>query len=291
MESFTGVDSPRSGTIIEGVGDEIVHSVFGVFIVIAIPLTIAFLNRNQTGSRVIHPDNVQRVFEARQRLGVDSETVSDRQQEQQQQQQQQGQHQHDEQLQNGNAQTPPIRRRYNLDPTCPVCLAELAYATETNCGHVFCGNCLITYWRHGNWLGSIRCPVCRQQVTLLLPCFREVDQTTDDAQQVINEINEYNRRFSGEPRPLMDYVRDLPTLFRHAMREFFTLSGLVWMFRLRIIICFFAALLYFISPLDIIPEAVFGILGFLDDLFILLLLAIYVTIIYRGFIAARAGVA
>ena len=45
MESFTGVDSPRSGTIIEGVGDEIVHSVFGVFIVIAIPLTIAFLNR------------------------------------------------------------------------------------------------------------------------------------------------------------------------------------------------------------------------------------------------------
>ena len=89
----------------------------------------------------------------------------------------------------------------------------------------------------------------------------------------------------------MDYVRDLPTLFRHAMREFFTLSGLVWMFRLRIIICFFAALLYFISPLDIIPEAVFGILGFLDDLFILLLLAIYVTIIYRGFIAARAGVA
>ena len=93
--------------------------------------------RNQTGSRVIHPDNVQRVFEARQRLGVDSETVSDRQQEQQHQQQQQDQHQHDEQ--NGNAQTPPIRRRYNFDPTCPVCLAELAYATETNCGHVFCG--------------------------------------------------------------------------------------------------------------------------------------------------------
>ena len=85
----------------------------------------------------------------------------------------------------------------------------------------------------------------------------------------------------------MDILHDLPTLFRHAMREFFSFSGLVWMFRLRIILCFFAAFIYFISPLDIIPEAVFGILGFMDDIFVLLLLAIYVTIIYRGIIANR----
>lgn len=61
------------------------------------------------------------------------------------------------------------------------------------------------------------------------------------------------------------------------------------MFRVRVIICFFAALLYFISPLDIIPEAAFGILGFLDDLFIILLLAIYVSIIYRQIVEARAA--
>ena len=85
----------------------------------------------------------------------------------------------------------------------------------------------------------------------------------------------------------MDIIRDLPTLFRHAMREFFSLSGLVWMFRIRIILCFFVAIIYFISPLDIIPEAVFGLLGFLDDVFVMLLLAIYVTIIYRSFIANR----
>jgi RING finger protein 170 len=87
----------------------------------------------------------------------------------------------------------------------------------------------------------------------------------------------------------MDYIRDLPTLLRHAIREVFTLSGLVWMFRLRIVICFIAALLYFISPLDLIPEAAFGILGLLDDFFVLLLLGIYVTIIYRRAITARAA--
>ena len=60
------------------------------------------------------------------------------------------------------------------------------------------------------------------------------------------------------------------------------------MFRVRILVCFLAALLYFVSPFDIIPEAVFGILGFLDDLFILLLLAIYVSLIYRNVIQQRA---
>lgn len=86
----------------------------------------------------------------------------------------------------------------------------------------------------------------------------------------------------------MDYIRDLPTLLRHAFSEFFTVGGLVWMFRLRVFMCFIAALLYFISPLDIIPEAAFGLLGFLDDLFILLLLAIYITIIYRQYLQNRA---
>lgn len=88
---------------------------------------------------------------------------------------------------------------------------------------------------------------------------------------------------------LMDYIRDLPTLLRHTYNEFFTVGGLIWMFRLRVIVCFLAALFYFISPLDIIPEAVFGVLGFLDDFFIILLLAIYVTLIYRQFVQNRAA--
>lgn len=86
----------------------------------------------------------------------------------------------------------------------------------------------------------------------------------------------------------MDYIRDLPTLLRHAMSDFFTVGGLVFMFRLRILVCFLAAFFYFISPLDIIPEAIFGIFGFLDDLFIVLLLAIYVSLIYRNVVRDRA---
>lgn len=87
----------------------------------------------------------------------------------------------------------------------------------------------------------------------------------------------------------MDYLRDLPTLLRHAWNEFFTVGGLIFMFRVRVIVCVIAAFIYFISPLDIIPEAAFGLLGFLDDLFIILLLAIYISIIYRQIVEARAA--
>ena len=81
----------------------------------------------------------------------------------------------------------------------------------------------------------------------------------------------------------------MPTLLRHVLHEFFTIGGLMFMFRLRILIIFLAAFLYFISPLDLIPEAVFGIFGFLDDVFIILLLAIYVSLIYRQYVQGVAN--
>ena len=86
----------------------------------------------------------------------------------------------------------------------------------------------------------------------------------------------------------MDYIRDLPALLRHLWREFFSVGGLVMMFRFRIVLCLVAVLAYLLSPLDILPEALFGVIGFLDDIFILLLVLIYVTIIYRQVVAERA---
>ncbi|XP_077549004.1 E3 ubiquitin-protein ligase RNF170-like isoform X2 [Haemaphysalis longicornis] len=182
---------------------------------------------------------------------------------------------------------------YGSDAQCPICLAEPRHPVETNCGHLFCANCLVSYWHHGNWGGAVRCPVCRQQVSVMLRCFQdhqvpeETDAQREERARLLRDINDYNRRYSGEPRPWLDHLRDLPTLLRHAGSEFFSVGGIMYMFRLRIVLCFVAAIMYLVSPLDMIPEAVFGILGLLDDLFVVLLLAIYVTVIYRRFLAAR----
>nr|XP_012632825.1 E3 ubiquitin-protein ligase RNF170 isoform X2 [Microcebus murinus] len=135
------------------------------------------------------------------------------------------------------------------------------------------------------------CLFCHQpqhgdQVTLLLTVFDEDDQS-QDAVRLHQDINDYNRRFSGHPRSIVERIMDLPTLLRHAFREMFSVGGLFWMFRIRIILCLMGAFFYLISPLDFVPEALFGILGFLDDFFVIFLLLIYISIMYREVITQR----
>uniref|UniRef100_A0A803YBR9 RING-type E3 ubiquitin transferase n=1 Tax=Meleagris gallopavo TaxID=9103 RepID=A0A803YBR9_MELGA len=168
--------------------------------------------------------------------------------------------------------------RYYYLSLCAICLSV------NICNLCLSGSCIIAYWRYGSWLGAIRCPICRQTVTLFLPLFSEDQQ---GATQVLQDVNDYNRRFSGQPRSIMERIMDLPTLLRHAFREMFSVGGLFWMFRIRIFLCLFGAFLYLASPLDFLPEALFGILGFLDDFFVIFLLLIYISIMYREVVTQR----
>jgi RING finger protein 170 len=44
---------------------------------------------------------------------------------------------------------------------------------------------------------------------------------------------------------------------------------------------------YLFSPLDFIPEALFGLFGLIDDLLVLVFFAVYACTMYRQFIANR----
>ena len=59
------------------------------------------------------------------------------------------------------------------------------------------------------------------------------------------------------------------------------MQGLVVLHKLHVLLIVVFLCLYLISPLDIIPEAVFGVLGLVDDLVILLGVVAYVSVIYR----------
>ncbi|XP_046870772.1 E3 ubiquitin-protein ligase RNF170 [Hypomesus transpacificus] len=198
-----------------------------------------------------------------------------------------------QQLQSEQESPPEPRPQYYTDMSCPVCLQQAVLPVETNCGHLFCGACIIAYWRYGTWLGAIHCPICRQIVTLVFPLFNEqasAQQVQDGEAEptlIMQDVNDYNRRFSGQPRSIMERLRDVPTLLRHAFREMFSMGGLFWMFRIRILLCLVGALTYLVSPLDFVPEALFGLLGFMDDFFVILLLFIYISIMYREVVTQR----
>ncbi|XP_053312279.1 E3 ubiquitin-protein ligase RNF170 isoform X2 [Spea bombifrons] len=238
-------------SFIEGVSNQVIIAV--VLSLTFVATLVYFLLRNEQQN--IHPENQERVRAVR------------------------------EQLQNEQDTPVAPRHQFYSDMSCPVCLQQATLPVETNCGHLFCGPCIIAYWRYGSWLGAISCPICRQTVTLLFPVFEVNEQ--QEAQEISQEVNSYNRRFSGQPRSIMERIMDLPTLLRHAFREMFSVGGLFWMFRIRIVLCLLGALFYLVLPLDIIPEALFGILGFLDDFFVLFLFLIYISIMYREVVTQR----
>ncbi|XP_043530199.1 E3 ubiquitin-protein ligase RNF170-like isoform X2 [Chiloscyllium punctatum] len=254
-EQFFGTRIDES-SLIEGVSNQ-------VLLTLAVTITMlgglaTFLYR--TEHQNIHPENQERVRELRQHLQAEALSYQD-----------------------GFERD---RQQFYTDMSCPVCLQQAAFPVETNCGHLFCGSCIVAYWTYGTWLGAVNCPICRQMVTLLFPLF-PVNDEQQESMQVIQNINDYNRRFSGQPRSLIDRILDVPTLLRHAFTELFSISGLFWMFRIRIFLCLAGALFYLASPLDFIPEAFFGILGFLDDLFVIFLLLIYISIMYREAVTQR----
>ncbi|KFD72427.1 hypothetical protein M514_05418 [Trichuris suis] len=166
---------------------------------------------------------------------------------------------------------------------CCVCLMVHRLPTLSNCGHMFCAQCILGYWQHGFIGNALRCPMCRGSVTLLMPCFTAEERQANPS--IIQEITSYNRRFSGAPRPWLEYITEIPVLISHMFRQFFSVGNLMWMFRLRIVVCVIVAIVYALSPFDIIPEALFGLLGMLDDIFVVVLLLVYLSIAYRRFIS------
>jgi len=172
------------GTIVEGVGDEVLIGLASTLGLIAL---VSILYNTQGRPRTIHPSQEENVQIVRDRLGFIREDGRDP---------------------TGSSEGPPLPDAppvtYSSDHRCPVCLTDTKFRTTTNCGHVFCAPCIVTYWRYGRWLGAVNCPVCRQQVTILFPNFSEEDGQLPEALQHRREINEYNRRYSGVPRTVSE---------------------------------------------------------------------------------------
>lgn len=111
---------------------------------------------------------------------------------------------------------------------CSICLEETKLAVQTNCGHVYCGQCIMHYYDSAMqgklslfhvWNENIliltfsflgigplevpTCPYCRQRITVLLLYFSEAERKSTDLElieqrnQLITSIKAYNRRFSG----------------------------------------------------------------------------------------------
>jgi len=192
---------------------------------------------------------------------------------------------------------------------CPICYEVFTLPVETNCRHTFCARCTIVCWETtearggGNTiLSPLHCPMCRTEVSTLIPRFEfsedlaeNVGENSDvsdtDRQATIQHIKEtndkikaYNRRFSNIRRGWWDYFTDIPLMLYHMWCEATGRTGLLLFCRLQVLIAVSACFMYVCLPFDIIPESVYGIVGIVDDVIILLTVLVYLSFLYRSIV-------
>lgn len=121
------------------------------------------------------------------------------------------------------------KRRYSQITSCPICMDELKYEVEADCGHRFCCYCLVDYWAFKNFSKAIKCPFCRGKIKMLFQYFSEAELNAPnrkEAKKVANllgKIKIYNSRFSGEPRTFLEIAYAVRRTTWYRLKELFSI--------------------------------------------------------------------
>ena len=132
---------------------------------------------------------------------------------------------------------------------CSVCLEELVRSTALQCGHVFCIGCVQSMAAQNRVL---TCPLCRVKTTMMLPLFQANDQQASFSADQLAFIRDFNAQNAGQG----NWVQEERFLVSQKLSGVFIITGIV-------------LLLYLISPVDLIPDAI-PVIGWVDDLVIVL---------------------
>ncbi|XP_057793666.1 uncharacterized protein LOC131010246 isoform X1 [Salvia miltiorrhiza] len=174
-----------------------------------------------------------------------------------------------------------------VNDVCSICHQNFHIPCQANCSHWFCGSCILQVWDHTSALRPCKCPMCRREITLLVP---SVAHHAADVAEILQRIEHYNRQFGGSPNGLMQRMQDLPFLLKRLLRDIMNpQNALPVVMRARVYLAMVLSAMYVLSPVDIIPEALLGIIGLLDDLIVVFTCFMYVAALYRTVLVNRHG--
>lgn len=180
------------------------------------------------------------------------------------------------------------------DEECPICMENFGErVVTTNCGHNFDLSCFMTYCNHQSRSRRVSCPACRQSVSLLFPNFdaseneREGGGSTE-ADAHLDAFRRYNQYNGHMSRTYVEVIRDLPELLRQIFLDTQLSRRLLSTAqRIKMVVITVGACLYLLSPIDLIPESIFGLIGILDDILVVVISLLLMTSIFREIYVLR----
>ena len=69
------------------------------------------------------------------------------------------------------------------------------------------GNCIMQVWHHGSEFQPCKCPLCRRQITLLVPGEASLRRQRDpEVAEILSMVEAYNHHFGGRSNSLIQVI-------------------------------------------------------------------------------------
>ncbi|KAL1541877.1 RING-type E3 ubiquitin transferase [Salvia divinorum] len=79
------------------------------------------------------------------------------------------------------------------DDCCPICFDDFHVPCRTDCGHWFCGGCLLRLSRSLAYFDLFKCPMCESLIYKLVPHSPVLIQPgREEVDEILGEIEQYN---------------------------------------------------------------------------------------------------
>ncbi|XWS54836.1 hypothetical protein CRYUN_Cryun10bG0123600 [Craigia yunnanensis] len=170
------------------------------------------------------------------------------------------------------------------DDCCPICFGSFTVPCRSNCGHWYCGSCILQFWNYSSASEPCKCPMCTCKIVNLMPdasLLQQQQQQDQEVTEVLKSVQRYNLLFVGGVRGFIQKVRELPFFIKRMFQGLMDPDANdIYIAEMRIF-AMVLSIIYRATPFDFIPTGGLGIGRVFDFSAISLVLILRLVGIYR----------
>ncbi|TYI45510.1 hypothetical protein E1A91_D13G042000v1 [Gossypium mustelinum] len=167
------------------------------------------------------------------------------------------------------------------DDCCPICFGSFTVPCRSNCGHWYCGSCILQFWNYSSASMPCKCPMCACKIVNLMPEASLQQQQDQDVTQVLKSVQRYNLLFVGGALGYIQKLRQLPFFMKKIFQGLMDPDANDTYIAEMRLFAMVLSIIYRATPFDFLPTGGVGIGRVFDFSAITLVLILRLVGIYR----------
>ncbi|KAL1061848.1 hypothetical protein V6Z11_D13G040600 [Gossypium hirsutum] len=167
------------------------------------------------------------------------------------------------------------------DDCCPICFGSFTVPCRSNCGHWYCGSCILQFWNYSSESMPCKCPMCACKIVNLMPEASLQQQQDQDVTQVLKSVQRYNLLFVGGALGYIQKLRQLPFFMKKIFQGLMDPDANDTYIAEMRLFAMVLSIIYRATPFDFLPTGGVGIGRVFDFSAITLVLILRLVGIYR----------